>query len=163
MYYAGDILFYTKLAGSIYDEAIVRVTNSPFVHVAIAINDLQKIEALSGGVMLNSIGVTRQALSWSYINEITSYDREELHNALNWLIMQKGNAYSWGDAANILLNDMHIPVEIATNNLLFCSGLAVEFLMKAGKVSSLQNVIDPHKVTPALLASYLGVKLERSI
>lgn len=155
MYNAGDILLYCGDPNNAYDIAIVNVTHSKFVHAAVALNDVQKIEALSGGIMLNNIDNMLPAAVWSFVDHEPNYERDQLHSALNWLICQRGNAYSWGDAANVLLNHLHSPIEFATNNLVFCSGLCVEFLQRAGCVEVMG--LDYHKVTPAMLASQLNI------
>jgi hypothetical protein len=152
----GDILFYAVgEKPDIYDEAIIKVTDSKWVHVAVALNQVQKIEALSGGVMINYLDNRQVDSIWRFsgVNPLT------LHNALNWLTMQKGNSYSWGDAANVLLNYLHSPIELAENNLVYCSGLATEFLQKCGYTFPTDStVVDAHKMTPGLLATYLGIK-----
>lgn len=157
MYYNGDILFYTALAGDIYDQAIVNVTGSRFVHAAIALNDVSKIECLNAGVMINAIGNRGAAASWSYINELTSFDAVALHNALNWALMQKGNAYGWEDVGNVLLHKAGIDLTINTGNLLFCSGLCLEFLQLAGGMPEPVRLANPHSTTPGMLANLLGV------
>jgi hypothetical protein len=155
-YIGGDILFYVIGANpDLYDKAIVGVTGSKFVHVAVAINHVQKIEAISGGIMLNYLNNRQVDAYWRF----NTVDTIKLHTALNWLMMQKGNAYSWSDAANILLDYLHSPIELAESNQVFCSGLAAEFIQKCGYVLvDPSGIYDPHKISPGKLAAMLGVK-----
>lgn len=151
----GDILFYES-HGTAYDTAIIAVTQSPYVHVAIAISAAQKIEALSGGVMLTPIDNESASRYWSYIDHYPAYDKTRFSSALNWLVGMKGTLYGWDDAANALIARLGFNLAV-TDNHFDCSALACEFLMKCGGVTGLQNVTNPHTVTPALLAGYLGV------
>jgi len=151
----GDILFYTG-HGTIYDAAIEAVTHSQLVHVAIAISAVQKIEALSGGVMLTPIDNVAAARYWSYVQHVPNYDRLQFSTALNWLQGMRGTLYGWDDAASALIESWGFNLNISDNHF-DCSALATEFLMKCGMVFGLYGVTNPHTVTPELLARYLGV------
>lgn len=152
-YMPGDILFYKGLPGDIYDVAITAVTHSELVHCAIAISAIQKIEELSGGVMLTPIDGRQVAVAYRF-TQSEQVDAQKLHAALTWLIAQKGLPYGWNDAlvaAFGFLPDLD-PIHYD------CSALASEFLQKAGTHKILPSV-DSHRVTPALLADFLlGIK-----
>lgn len=160
VYNPGDILFYGVKSGDLFDEAIATWTSSPFVHVAIALNSVQKMEALGSGIMLNYLDSNEVRSSWSWSFNTKVADPVRLHNALNWLISQKGNAYSWTDDMNAVLEKAGVPLLIDSGTkIVNCSGLATEFLVMAGGVPSLQGmIIDYHATTPAWLAGKLGVK-----
>lgn len=151
----GDILFYNS-RGTVYDVAITTVTHSKYVHVAIAISAAQKIESLSGGVMLTPINNETAARYWSYTEHVPDYDKTQFASALNWLQSMRGTLYGWDDAATAMIEALGFNLAVS-NNHFDCSALATEFLMKCGGVTGLQNVTNPHIVTPALLANYLGV------
>jgi len=155
-YYPGDLLFFAKRPGYLDEEAISIWTNSPFIHVAIAISALQKIEALANGVVLTPIDGRAVAASFSYIQHAHPLDPNRLHDALTWLIGQKGNLYGWGDIANAFLMKFETEVTLSVGNHVDCSGLAVEFLQRAGGID-LGLLVNPHEVSPARLAKQLGV------
>lgn len=152
----GDILFYTSLPNDIYDVAITNITRSRYVHTAIAISAIQKIEALSRGIVITPLDNRAVAAAWSYTGTIKDYNINSLHNALNWLISQKGNVYGWGDAANAMIQAAGFNLAINEGDHYDCSSLATEFLKSAGGLSQL-NGIDPHKVTPAMLSKLLNI------
>ncbi len=155
-YLPGDILFFAKRPGNLNEEAISAWTNSPFIHVAIAISALQKIEALANGVVLTPIDGRAVAASFSYTQHAHPLDPNRLHDALTWLIGQKGNLYGWGDIANAVLLRFETQITVSVGNHVDCSGLAVECLQRAGGVD-LGTLVNPHEVTPAALAKQLGV------
>lgn len=155
-YMPGDILFYAKRAGQLNEEVISDWTNSPFIHVAIAISAVQKIEALAGGIVLTPIDGRAVAASFSYTQHAHPLDTNRLHDALTWLIGQRGNLYGWGDIANAFLMKFETEVTLSIGNHVDCSGLAVEFLQRAGGVE-LGPLVNPHEVNPAALATQLGV------
>jgi hypothetical protein len=158
-YYPGDILFYAKRPGHLNEEVISAWTNSPFVHVAIAISALQKIEALASSVVLTPLDSRAVAASFSYTQHAHPLDPNRLHDALTWLIGQKGNLYGWGDIVNAVLLRFETEVTISVGNHLDCSALGTEFLMRAGGID-LGPLVNPHEVTPAALAKQLGVTIE---
>lgn len=155
MYNPGDILFYSS-SGSLFDDAITIVEGSPkdYVHVAIAISGIQKIEALARGIVLTQIQPQLVTYTWSYMSRATPYIEQNLHNALNWLINQKGNLYGWEDTFNALLARGGIDFSINVCDEHDCSGLACQFLQYAGGIPRLIGV-DPHKVTPQQLYNLL--------
>lgn len=155
-YYPGDILFYAKRPGHLNEEVISAWTNSPFIHVAIAISAVQKIEALASGIVLTPLDGRVVAASFSYTQHAHPLDPNRLHDALTWLIGQKGNLYGWGDIANAFLMKFETEVTLSVGNHLDCSGLATEFLMRSGGID-LGLLVNPHEVSPARLAQQLGV------
>lgn len=155
-YYPGDLLFFAKRAGQLNEEIISTWTDSPFVHVAIAISAVQKIEALAHGVVLTPIDGRAVAASYSYTQHAHPLDPNRLHDALTWLIGQKGNLYGWGDIANAFLMKFESEITVSVGNHVDCSGLATEFLQRAGGVD-LGTLVNPHEVSPAALATQLGV------
>jgi hypothetical protein len=153
----GDILFYAKQQGDLADTVISAWTGG-YVHVAIAISAVQKVEALAPVVAITSINTRAIAASWSYTSHAEPLVAENLHNALVWLIGQKGNLYGWGDIADAFIDKFeHGLVTLNIGDHFDCSALATEFLIKAGGVRALQNITDPHGITPAKLAQLLGV------
>src|SRR5438270_4542677 len=130
-YMPGDILFYGQLPGDVYDTAITMWTNSPFVHTAIAISAVQKIEELSNGVVLTPLD-DRAVLAAYRFTKRNKVDANLLHNALVWLISQKGNLYGYGDVAIALLERFESHVVVLDKAHFDCSALCTEFLQKAG-------------------------------
>lgn len=155
-YYPADILFYAKRTGQLNEEVISAWTHSDFIHVAIAISAVQKIEALANGVVLTPIDGRAVAASYSYTQNAHPLDPNRLHDALTWLIGQRGNLYGWGDIANAFLMKFETDVTISVGNHLDCSALACEFLQRAGGVD-LGTLVNPHEVSPAALARQLGI------
>src|SRR5229473_700314 len=94
-YLPGDILFFIieKDTGTIVDQAIVEGisawTASRFIHCAIAVSALLKIEALAGGVMKTPIDQTKVAASYLY-HKHAHVDAANLATALLWLESQVG-------------------------------------------------------------------------
>jgi hypothetical protein len=156
-YMPGDILFYGKLAGSLTDEIISDWTNSNFVHVAIAVSASLKVEALYNGIVKTPIDSNSVAKAY-YYHQRADVNAKNLAYALLWLDGMVGQVYGWGDIANAFLTRFEHGATIVLGDHFDCSALACEFLIKAGGVPGLQVVTDPHKVTPAMLAAYLGVK-----
>jgi uncharacterized protein YycO len=152
----GDILFYASIPNDLIDVAISDWTGSPFVHVAIAISAVQKIEALSNGIMLTPIIGRNIAASWSYVSHVA--DKDGLAPALTWLQSMLGQPYGYGDAVEAVLYKLEHGIVLDVGDHFDCSALATEFLMKAGGVIQLQNVTNPHEQTPVMLAQLLGVK-----
>lgn len=156
-YAPGDILFYTAQPGNIEDAVIAQWTASRFIHVAIAISPEQKIEALNSGIVLSPINGRLIAASWSYMQHAKPFIEENLLHALEWLHSCVGQAYGLGDILDAFLMKFENALTLDINNHFDCSGLATEFLIKAGGVGALENVTDAHQVTPAGLATLLGV------
>ncbi len=150
-YSPGDILLYKESPHNLVDEAIELVTCSQYVHIAIAVSDHQKIEALSGGVIVSPLANTHPASVWSYMATIKDYDRNSLNMAVYWLQSMIGQPYGFADDFNAVLEALNFNMSLDAGNHFDCSSLAAEFLMKAGGVPRLQNVTDPHRVTPGLL------------
>lgn len=153
-YLPGDILFFTAGNGSIPDEIISKWTDSRFVHVAVAISAIEKIEALSQGVVRTPIDARYVAAYYNYSALHT--DTSSLIRALTWLHAQVGTLYGWGDIANAFLEKFVTNFAIDTHAY-DCSALAAEFLMQAGGINW-QGHVDPHEITPSMLANILGVK-----
>lgn len=156
MFNPGDILFYSS-SGSFFDNVITLVEGDPhdYVHVAIAISGLQKIEALARGIVLTQIQPTLVRDVWSYMDRAHPYIDINLHNALNWLINQKGNLYGWEDTFNALLARGGLDFSINVCDEHDCSGLACQFLQIAGGVPQLIGY-DCHKITPQQLYNTLS-------
>ena len=156
-YAPGDILFYTAQPGNVEDVVIAQWTASRFIHVAIAISPEQKIEALNSGVVLSPINDRLVAASWSYQQHATPLVEESLLHALEWLHSEVGQAYGVGDILDAFLLKFENALTFDVENHFDCSGLATEFLIKAGGVGALESVTDAHQITPAHLATLLGV------
>lgn len=148
---AGDILFYGQGNGDVADKLIRDWTNSPLVHVAIALSDVEKVEALAHGVVRTPIMEEDVAAHWQFQTQGGS-----LANGLHWLTAQIGRMYGWGDILDALLWKFEHNVAIDTQHF-DCSSLATEFLLKCGGVPGLEGVTDPHVITPARLAELLRV------
>lgn len=155
-YMPGDVLFYASANGDIADVAIRQWTGSSFVHVAVAVSAVQKVEALMHGVILSPIVGRDVAASWSYTQHASPLVGANLARALAWLHGQIGQVYGYGDIANALLWKYQHAVSLDIGEHFDCSGLASEFLMQAGGVD-LRGNINPHVITPAMLAQILGV------
>lgn len=148
---AGDILFYGQGNGDVMDKIIHDWTNSPLVHCAIAVSDIQKIEALSHGVVRTPIIEVDVAAHWQFTTNGGSRA-----NGLRWLEGQVGQMYGWGDILDGILWKLEHNVAIDTQHF-DCSALATEFLLKVGGVPGLEGITDPHVITPARLAELLRV------
>lgn len=156
-YQMGDILFFTSLKGSVIDSLIKYWTASAFVHCAIAVSPTRMVESLGTGVQASPIASRTVAASWTYAKHAAPLDPKDLHDAYLWLMNQVGQTYGWGDIINAALEKFENNVTLDANNRFDCSGLATQFLLKAGGVGALMNVTDAHQVTPASLAKLLDV------
>lgn len=156
-YQLGDILFFTSLKGSFIDSIIQYWTASPFVHVAIAVSPTRMVEALGTNVQVSPITSRNVAAMWSYVAHAHPLDEQDVHDAYMWLMNQVGQTYGWADIINAALEKFENAVTLDGNNRFDCSGLATQFLLKAGGVAALSNVTDAHTVTPASLAKLLDV------
>lgn len=157
MYLPGDILFYGSVKGHIEDMIISGWTDSPFVHVAIAVSSLQKIEALGGGVALDLIDVRKVKAVYRYSEHAQPLVQENLASALAWLHTQIGKPYGAGDIVNAFWARWEHGISLDVGNHFDCSGLACEFLLKAGGIAALEQITDAHTITPAGLAKLLGI------
>lgn len=146
---AGDILFYKAGNGNWQDEAIRLWTASPFVHVAIAVSPVQKIEALANGVLRTPLAPSRVTAMWKFHGD-------HLSDGLAWLTGEVGQSYGYADILDAILARFEQSVSIVSDHF-DCSALATEFLLKCGGVEALRNITNPHTVTPAGLAQLLGV------
>lgn len=156
-YTEGDLLFFNALDGNFIDSIIQGWTASHFVHCAIVISPTHKIEALGNGVQINPINDHVVSASWSYQSHASPFVQENLQQALLWLRSQVGQTYGYGDILDAALEKVENVVTFDIGGHFDCSGLATEFLLKAGGVSALQNITDAHTITPAKLAELLGV------
>ena len=145
----GDILFFVS-SGSIFDKLISWWTHSRFVHVAIAIGNGEKVEALGQGIVKDAV-TSATAAVW---HNPKPYDDERLQEALQWLLKQVGKPYGWGDIANAV-DASHTFYYVQTGHV-DCSALATDFLILAGYDMG-ELALDPHTVTPAALATFLQV------
>jgi hypothetical protein len=161
-YCAGDILFYGQVSGHLEDMIISGWTHSPFVHVAVVVNPVQKIEALGGGVALTLIDSRKVAAIYRYQIHATPLVQENLASALAWLHSQLNAPYGYGDILNAFWQRWERGFVIDLDGHFDCSGLATEFLIKAGGVD-LGQITDPHGVTPADLAGLLHIGDEHGI
>lgn len=157
MYEAGDILFYARVDGNLEDMIISRWTDSPFVHVAIAVSPVQKIEALCGGVALTLINSRHVAARYCYQEQAHPLVIEDLDSALAWLRTQIGMPYGVGDIINAFWFRWEKGLSFDVGGHFDCSALACEFLLKAGGIAALEAVTDAHTITPAQLAILLGI------
>jgi len=151
----GDILFYSSYPNDIYDTLISDWTNSPLVHVAVAVSSTEKVEALINGVIISPISSRHVAKVWSYMNTGHSPLTDSFNYALNWLHLQVGNPYGFGDVAEAILYKLEHGLTVEIGDHFDCSALALEFLLKAGGVEQIQEVSDVHIYTPAMLYKLL--------
>lgn len=154
---AGDILFYARVDGNLDDMIISKWTDSPFVHVAVAVSPVQKIEALGGGVALTLINSRHVAARFCYQEQAHPLVLEDMDAALAWLRTQIGMPYGVGDIINAFWRRWESGLSFDVGGHFDCSALACEFLLKAGGITALQAITDAHTMTPALLAQALGV------
>lgn len=157
MFQAGDILFYGRVNGHLEDMIISGWTHSPFVHVAIAVSSLQKIEALGGGVTLDLIDSRTVAAVYSYSEHAQPLVNENLDSALTWLHDQVHEPYGYGDIVNAFWAKWEKGMSFDVGGHFDCSALACEFLIKAGGIAALEPITDAHTITPAALAKTLGI------
>ena len=147
----GDILFYAPVKGDIFDALISWYTHSPYCHVAIALNQAEKIEALSSGVVKTSLFDRPIAALWTFPNVATTLDA-----GITFLTNTLGAGYSYIDIADALISSSHFyAVEMHHYD---CSALATDFLVASGvaeRYLPTQLCDNPHTVTPALLAQAL--------
>src|SRR5213080_3134273 len=116
----GDLLFFAS-SGDLGDTLISDWTNSPIVHVGIAISAVQQIAALHQGVMLLPINYAGVARQWCYLQHVQPAENlDNLHNALTWLIGQKGNLYGWGDIVNAALWKFEHAISITVGDHFDC-------------------------------------------
>jgi uncharacterized protein YycO len=160
--YPGDLFFYKKMTQSsnivntIVDNSITSLTQSPYVHVAIAISAAQKIEATFAGVSLSAITAGRPDFIWSYRDHASVVD-SRLISALQWLTRQVGQPYGYGDIIEAVLYKLQHGLNIEYADHFDCSALAVEFLLKAGGVAEMIDVTNAHQYTPGSLATLLHI------
>lgn len=149
----GDILFYGS-SGNLTDMAIAFFTRSPFVHCSVAISPFSQIEALGQGIIQSSIPTPRAI--WHLQDNSTDYDTQDLAEAIDWLKSMVGKPYGYSDIATAMrvLTGFYA-VQIGHFD---CSALCTEFLVKAGGVDLGGLELDPHTVTPAMLASQLKIR-----
>lgn len=149
----GDILFYGS-DGSLSDVAISWFTHSVFVHVSVACSPFSQIEALGNGIIRSSIRQPRAV--WHLREHSTDYDNQDLADALRWLSDMVGKPYGYSDiATSVRLFKWFYAVQVGHYD---CSALTTEFLAKAGGVDLGGLELDPHTVTPAMLASQLKIR-----
>lgn len=151
----GDILFYSEDSRDIIDVAISDWTQSKLVHVAIAINSLQKIEALGNGIILNPIIYDQVAFTCNYGSNPGPY----IVQALNWLNGMLGQPYGWSDIVQAVTYKLVHGLSISIENHYDCSALATEFLKRSG-LPIVMNISQPHDITPAKLYTILTGKTE---
>ena len=151
-YEAGDTLFYKSGNGSLEDTIISDWTNSPYVHVAIAVSAVDMIEALSGGVRQAALR-SPHAL-WSYQGNVRDGN---LQRGIDWLLSQVGCPYGFLDVLDAVVEKVESSVSLVGEHY-DCSALATEFLIQCGNVPQLLNVTNPHAITPAHLAKLLNPK-----
>lgn len=156
----GDLLFYRGSEGSVLDKGIEIAEGSPtdFVHVAIAISKLQKIEAALPVVQLVPINGRSVNGVFHFEESAMPYDPTALASALAWLQAQVGQLYGYGDAVSDVLYKLEhaVTLTFSTRN---CSDLAMSFLIRAGGCEKyLEHLGDPHTTMPQPLADALGVK-----
>ena len=151
----GDILFYESgAAGDMGDKLIEAWTGSKIVHVAIAISAYFKVEALLNGVVKTPINYVN--VYCSYLYHDSAKPNNNLPEALVWLEQQVGQMYGYGDIVNAFLDKFESGISINVGDHLDCSGLASDFLIRAGGTPASQ-IKDIHNVTPIQLAEVLGV------
>ena len=156
---SGDILFY-KMNGSFTDRIIKWYTKSPYVHVSIALDNKNQIEARAHGVIRTVIDRTRLGAVF-HLNDgyqigknIPMGSKNELTKALVWLNMQVGREYSWADIVNAVAERWYQRMYLVQVQHYDCSALAAEFLTRAGYKLLLWPYA-PQQITPAILASRL--------
>lgn len=157
----GDILFYRAIPGDTVDAAISTWEggSGDFVHVAVAISKIQKIEAMTPTVALNPINGRSVDGVFRYSEHASPFNPTNLAEALNWLQQQVGQMYGWGDIVNAVLWKFEHGISIDVGGHTDCSDLGMSFLIRAGGVLPLlASLGDPHTVTPQELATALGVK-----
>lgn len=137
---AGDILFYDK-ATSITEKAIeygesrVDGYHKRYVyHVAVALNDSVKVEAL------NETVVDKIDYSTCIVCRPPYHDEQQLRKALRWLRTLEGRPYGWIGVFDQALRDLtknrlHLPkrfIEWIDSVTPFCSVESNAFLRRAG-------------------------------
>lgn len=148
---AGDILFYGSGNGSLEDQVIAAWTNSPYVHVAVAVSDTEMVQALSGGV--NKAPIHTPDAMWSYQEHIAGGN---LQRGIEWIKAQVGSSYGFIDIFDAVVERFEKGVTLVGDHY-DCSALAAEFLIQCGDVPEMLNVTNPHTITPADLAKLLNV------
>lgn len=156
----GDLLFYRGSPGDVLDKGIQLAEGSPnaFVHVAIAISKLQKIEAALPVVQIAPINGRSVNGVFRFSRAAMPYDPTALAGALAWLQAQVGHLYGYGDAISDVLYKLEHVVNLTFSER-NCSDLAYSFLIRAGGCEKyLEHLGDPHTTMPQPLADALGVK-----
>lgn len=145
----GDLIFYSNNV-SIY-EKLIQFKTGRFTHVAIAIDDDTKIEAIDTGVVKSPIDNVPPAAVWHLPV------RDDLHPdiGLAWLETMVGQKYGWSDAFTAA-NPLEQYIYLVRPDFYDCSALACQYLIECGfNVGLLET--DPHKATPTSLANQLGI------
>lgn len=160
---SGDILFY-KTSGSIFDRLIAWWTKSPYVHVAIALDSKNQIEARANGVLRTGIDMSRVGAVWHMDRDIQDANvggntvaealQKRLTIALVWLNMQVGREYSWADIVDAVAEKWYQKFYIVQTQHYDCSALAAEFMKRAGFGLLIRGVAT-EQVTPGMLANKL--------
>lgn len=149
----GDILFYSHTG--LLQTAIKLVTHSRFTHTAIDVGDGTIIQAIDKGIAQTTYEPA--AVVWHYRDHTTDFDREDLAQAMTWLLSMVGKPYGVSDLIGGL-NIFSRFLYFAKPDAYDCSALATEFLVKAGGVDLGELGLDPHLATPGSLARQLGVE-----
>lgn len=160
---SGDILFY-KSRGSITDRIIAWFTGSRYVHVGIALDNRNQIEARSNGVIRSIIAKDRVGAIWKMPDP--PLDAEQLTRALVWLQMNVGKQYSYVAILDSVIEKIYHSAYVVQLNHYDCSGLASDFLMRAGYEDKLATILKntgPDEITPAMLAKALELDHDRWI
>jgi len=156
---AGDLLFYLS-QGDMLGWLIATWTRSPFIHVAICLDETYKVEAVQSGVqkaLIRGNDYNTLGSHWQLQANSKDHDPIDLSEALSWLQGMVGQSYGIQDFltnANPFEKFFYVVSPLHYD----CSALATQFLVKAGGVNLCGYDLDPHTVTPADLATCLGVK-----
>lgn len=154
---AGDVLFYTG-RGDIIGKLISWWTNSRFVHCGIDVGSGFTVEAMNQGIVKRAITLWKPAATWSYNQQVKDRDPEDMANALRWLNSMVGQHYGTLDVFGAAYEKLATSIYLVQINHYDCSALVTEFLVQAGGVDLGNLALDPHRVTPAILAKQLGIQ-----
>lgn len=134
-------------------------TKSPFYHVAVAIDEVELIEALPSGVVRSTIAAKRG----EHFHVIPPPSKEAAHAAIRWAKSKIGDGYDPKDLLAIALDRMfaHLHVHVSTKDRFTCGEFVAQSYKSAGK--ELIPHIDTEDVVPADFARLLPHAVQRSL
>ncbi|MGZ6281696.1 MAG: hypothetical protein ACXWQ5_00115 [Ktedonobacterales bacterium] len=148
----GDIIF-VKGGTSPVDQAIMWRTKSPFVHVAVEIEDGKVVEAVHTGVRIGNGYAADQIVRF---HDPAIASSSHFNHALGWLKGQVGETYGFVDILNQAISFFWPKgIFLASPTMMDCSDLTVRFLDLCDYPLPDDIKLNPQMVSPGELYKVL--------